>query len=211
MSDAGVDSWVLACGLDFLVGESPADRICRFIRSFNGVSLNNQPERLAQLTARGVDRGSIQASKWFTNCGTSALGFLAAACGTVACAREVHPQLGAESVNGTSIGWLYQIAGDCGVAINYKLNSYIPKGSLVSYAHGQHVEWVLEDSDVIIDHGGGGRARNAITVGRGDIRSSLGRPLTEVFNFSAILPASPEPATGELERVLTPGVNAEAG
>ena len=190
-------------GLDILTGESNEDRVCRFLRALNGVSLTNRVEVLKALVNRTVSPMSLREWEWQTNCAESAIGILAAACCTTDMARVYHPLLMTPGVNGTSISRVFQMARDLGLARSYKHGDPLPRrGSLVAFAAGAHVEWVLSDPDPatgIADHGGGGRASNALTVGRGDIRSSWGRPLTDIFDFVSTLPASPDAASGELD------------
>lgn len=193
--------------LMLFAGESRADRLCRFVRSVAALpcSLTSNVEVLKALVRRGVTPENLRSWEWRTNCAESAIGFIAACCATVDCARDVHHLLAAPSVIGTSIARVYQLGEELGVMSVYTGPESIRRGCLVSYAHGQHVEWVLSDVDPVTgmaDHGGGGRADNAITVGRGDVRSSLGRPATEVFAFALVLPESPYLATGELDTVL---------
>ena len=190
-------------GLDILTGESPEDRLCRFVRTLNGVSLSNRVDVLKALVGRDVDPETLRAWQWQTNCATSALGVIAAACGSIEVAAALHALLGMTSKIGTSPTWLFAIGNALGVCFEYTNGRPIPKGALVAYANGDHFEWILSDmgADGIADHGGGGRANNAITVGRGDCRTSWGRKITHVFLFASKLPGSPEAATGELERV----------
>lgn len=199
-----IQTWVP--GLTILTGESREDRLARWLRTCNGVSLSNRVEVLKALIRRNVDPESLLSWEWETDCATTALGFLAAGCVTPE--AMFHKLLQTVSVNGTSIAWIFQMGRELGVVRNYTPGSMLPlKGNLVAYAHGAHVEWILGDVDPttgIADHGGGGRANNAITVGRGDIRTSANRPLTEIYDFISLWPSSPEAASGELDRVWVP-------
>lgn len=189
--------------LPILEGEAKEDRLCRFVRLFNEVSLDNQAYLLEELVCRGVDTPSSQSWLWRTNCGTSALGFLAACCGNLENSKDFHPLLAMPSKIGTSPNWLFRMGHDLSLVEPYH-GGPIYKGQLVTYSSGDHFEWVLSDMSPmtgIAVHGGGGRPHNEITVGQGDIRTSLGRRITHVFNFVKNLPESPDPAVGEVERV----------
>lgn len=169
--------------------ESVEDRIIRFLTVFDGVSLSNKVEWLKQLTGRGVDPKGLNAHTWKTNCATSALGFIAAACTDVSIAKELHPLLGMSSKIGTSITWIYKIGAATKTIRKYKTGMTLPRVCLASYAGGDHVEWILSepDSNGIADHGGGGRANNAITVGKGDVFASMGRKLTDILDIVPLI------------------------
>lgn len=190
-------------GLDILTGESVEGRLCRFVRTLAGVSLSARVDVLKALIGRGVDPDSLRAWQWQTNCATSALGVIAAACGSLEAAAALHPLLAMPSKIGTSPMWIFEIARALGICREYK-GGPIAKGALVAYASGDHFEWILSDmdpTDGIADHGGGGRGNNAITVGRGDCRTSWRRAVTHVFDFASKLPPSPDAASGELDAV----------
>jgi len=157
-----------------------------------GASLHARRDELTGLVARGVDEPewANQVVTWRTNCATSALGFLAAVCGDVGSARACHRLLAERSVNGMSMAWLMQIG--------YDLHAWIPAeqwtpraGDLLHYGtpgrNDDHVEWCLSEPVALVaDHGGGGRADNAITVEHGPIVSPLGRPLRAYLNLDAL-------------------------
>lgn len=189
-------------GLDILTGESPEDRIARFLRTLNGVSLSNRADVLIALVNRTVSPMSLREWEWYSNCAESAIGIVTAACATLEFAASVHPELVAPGRNGQSISRIYQMGRDLKIVRSYKPGDPLPrKGNLLGFAHGYHVEWVLSDPDAngVADHGGGGRANNAITVGHGNILKSGQNPLTEIFDFCSVLPPSPDAASGELE------------
>ncbi len=152
-------------------GESPGDRLARIVAHYAGCSLGTRQDELAALVGRGVCDSSIVA--WKTNCASFALGVLAAA----GCP---HPILQKPTLIGHAFSDL--------VAIGYALGAWRPWASSGSITVGaalwyettpaagdDHVEFYLSPDGPT--HGGGGRADNAITVGKGAVDLSWGRPV----------------------------------
>jgi hypothetical protein len=153
----------------YRAGESPGDRIARIVRLYEGCSADgNGALRLAALVGRGVnDQSFVQVR---SNCATFALGVLA-------CAGVVSPELQEETKIGAAFSDL--------VAIGYRFAAWevpssdveIPVGAALWYridgTNDDHVEFQLDGGQ----HGGGGRAGNAVTVETGPVMLSVGRPL----------------------------------
>jgi len=161
-------------------GESPGDRIARILREFVGSSLKTRKDDLGRLVARGVDKpDAVVGIK--TNCGTSALGVMALA------GVKDH-LLNTKYQSGMAISWLRTIGQHTGALHKYKKGDHIKPGSLLRYntagKNDDHVEWLLSEIDAQgnADHGGGGRADNAITEAHGNVLSSFGRPLVEYWD-----------------------------
>ena len=175
--------------LTIQANESVEDRLVRFIHTFDNVSLSNKADWLNQLVGRGVDPKGLNAYLWRTNCATTALGFIAAACIDKSAATDLHPLLTTMSKIGTSISWIYKIGSATRTMKVYRPGMKLPRVCLVGYSTGAHVEWILSDTDSngIAEHGGGGRANNAITVGKGNVLTSMGRRITEVFDFVPLI------------------------
>jgi lysozyme len=158
-------------------GEKPADRIVRLVKSYVGCSLTNRRTDLGNLVGRGVDNPESVVTI-STNCATSALGIMAAA-------GVRDPLLNKPYVSGMAIAWVRQIGINTGALTKYVKGQNPPVGALMHYntpgTNDDHVEWLLGPVDASgnADHGGGGRANNAITQGTGPVLSSLGRPLIE--------------------------------
>jgi hypothetical protein len=189
--------------------ESARDRLCRLVRFAAGWSLSNGRDKLSALVGRGVDAPGI-AVAWKTNCGTTALGFVALACGTVVAARAVHALLATPSQIGKAIAWLSRIGDDRGAWVTYSATGPQPRaGDLLWYWNhptqtkpdgstetkfDDHVEWALSDVEDsgAADHGGGGRPNNEITVARGDVRTNAGRALRKFLDLDklGIVPAA---------------------
>ena len=83
-----------SCFADIVADETPRQRLVRWVMKLSGVSLTNRLPELQGIICRGVDPVSLQSWAWKTNCATSALGFLAAICGSVDEAIDCHPLLG---------------------------------------------------------------------------------------------------------------------
>jgi hypothetical protein len=197
-------------------GESARDRLVRLVRFAAGQSwsLSNSKDKLAALVSRGVDEPVDYAVLWKTNCGTSALGFLALTAGTVDAATAIHSLLGTKSANGKSLMWMQKIGDDAGAWVKYTgASGPQPKaGDLMWYWNhpkktndageevtvwDDHVEWCLAapDGDSKADHGGGGRSDNAITVGNGDIRTNAARGMRQFLDLDKlnITPVATQP------------------
>lgn len=177
-------------------GESAADRLIRIIRSYVGCSLLVRRADLGALVARGVDNPESVVTI-ATNCGTTALGFMALA-------GVQHPLLLKPYVSGMAISWLRTIGTDLGALQTYSASNPPPPGALVRYniagTNDDHVEWIMGPISAagVCDHAGGGRANNAITEGVGPVLSSWGRPLVEWWDPAKlgieVLPAVVAPA-----------------
>jgi len=158
-------------------GEQPVDRIVRLVKSYVGCSLSNRRADLGALVARGVDNPESVVTI-STNCATSALGIMAAAGVRDAILNKPYQ-------SGMAVSWVRQIGINTGALVKFDGKTMPKRGALMRYntpgTNNDHVEWCLSDVDASgnADHGGGGRANNAITEGTGNVLSSLGRPLQE--------------------------------
>lgn len=175
---------------------NPSQNIINFVKlaANEKWSLSYNRPKLMSLVGRGVDGDlAIQSVQWKTNCATSALGFIAAACGSVAKAKTVHPSLAAQSKIGTAVGVLVSIARDTLSMHTPTSIKSIKPGSLLWYGtqgkNDDHFEWVLSpiDDQNHAEHGGGGRPDNAITVSKGDISTSYGRPIKKYIDVDEML------------------------
>lgn len=149
-------------------GESAAARICRIVRSYAGCSLSHDRERLAALVGRGVDDASVVT--WRTNCLTFSLGVLAAAgCPDLVLRKPLR--------NGREGEVIAAIAEAHGGWLDPQKEGPPVPGSLIWYEiageNDDHYEWELDGGE----HGGGGRTDNEITIERGPVTLSLGRPI----------------------------------
>lgn len=180
---------------DLQPDETPRQRLIRWVKSMNGCSLSNRLTDLQGLVCRGVDDVSLGSWQWKTNCATSALGFLAAICGSVQAAGQCHPNLSKRSLIGTSMSWIMQIGYDLNAMVPYKGKSgpQPQPGDLLHYAilgtGDDHVEFLLGEPDPITGAavtGGGGRPNNAITFGNGNAFASWSRPLQGFLNLDAL-------------------------
>jgi len=160
-----------------LANESPADRIVRLVKSHVGCNLSTRRDELGKLVARGVDDPNAVVTV-STNCATSALGIMAEA-------GVRDPILNKKYVSGMAVSWVRQIGINTGALVKFDGKTMPKRGALMRYntpgTNNDHVEWCLSDVDAngIADHGGGGRANNAITEGTGNVLTSLGRPMQE--------------------------------
>lgn len=159
-------------------GERAGERIIRIVKKYVGCSLSKRKDELGKLVARGVDNPNVVVGIT-TNCGTSALGIMAAA-------GVKHDLLSKKYESGAAIMWLRQIGQDLGALNRFKSDGPMPPpGSLLRYntagCNDDHVEWLMSSIDEkgYADHAGGGRGGNAITFEHGMVLKSLGRPLVE--------------------------------
>ena len=176
-------------------GETAGEHCARVVRALDGVSLDEHRDHLAQLFyANEPDeaRAALVAS-WETNCASSARAILALA--------GVEPT-NAAIMSPLRVGAAMALLRDgcrAGLVPGAPWSSAQP-GWLAVYWSGvgndAHVEWILSTPDAIgvADHGGGGRARNAITCEHGSILASRGRPLHELYDPALI---ATNPATGD--------------
>jgi hypothetical protein len=154
-----------------------------------GCSLDHEPEKLAQLfevnesdpaTARRV-------STYATNCGTSMRCIMAlAGCDHPLVTRPYTVQM--------AVAWCLTAAREKGALLPASRWRDAGPGWGAHYAtagrNADHVEWIraAPDAQGVALHGGGGRARNAITIaGPNDIRWSSGRPLRGVIDPDLLL------------------------
>jgi hypothetical protein len=190
--------WLLALQAR-AAGESPGAHIARIVRGVAGCSLDHEPEKLAQLfevnesdpaTARRV-------STYATNCGTSMRCIMAlAGCDHPLVTRPYTVQM--------AVAWCLTAAREKGALTTHR--SMIPQSVWTKLGPGwglhyyglrpndDHVEWCLErpDSHGIALHGGGGRARNAITLaGPNSLLWSSGRPLRGIIDPDLLLRPAP--------------------
>lgn len=182
---------------------TPSQNIIRFLRQADEErwSLSNNKDKLTSLISRGVDGPYAKyVVGWKTNCATSALGFIAAACETVDNLKSVHPLLAEKSEMGTSVSRLVKIAQDKMALGSPNDPSKIKPGCLLWYCtpgkNDDHFEWLLSDIDIHghAEHAGGGRADNAITVASGNVLTSFGRPLHKYIDVDYMLKDLPKPA-----------------
>ena len=143
-----------SCFADIVADETPRQRLVRWVMKLSGVSLTNRLPELQGLICRGVDPVSLQSWAWKTNCATSALGFLAAICGSVDEAVACHPLLGKVSPIGMSMPWIFQIGHDLNAMIPYTKDGQQPQpGDLLHYGvvsqNIDHVEWMLGSPDAV--------------------------------------------------------------
>jgi len=164
-------------------GELPGDKIIRLVKSYDGISLKHDRDRLGKLVARGVDQPEDVVTV-HTNCGMFALGIWAEA-------GVASPVLDRKYVNGAAISWCVQIGIDLGALVKYTDGGLKPKrGALLHYKtpgeNDDHVEFLLSDIDAHWNamHGGGGRADNAITVTKapGVVLWNNGRKLLQFWD-----------------------------
>ena len=182
-----------SCFADIVADETPRQRLVRWVMKLSGVSLTNRLPELQGLICRGVDPVSLQSWAWKTNCATSALGFLAAICGSVDEAVACHPLLGKVSPIGMSMPWIFQIGHDLNAMIPYTKDGQQPQpGDLLHYGvvsqNVDHVEWMLGSPDAtgMANTGGGGRPNNAITNGQSYLYASWSRPLQHFLDLDKL-------------------------
>ena len=184
-----------SCFADIVADETPRQRLVRWVMKLSGVSLTNRLPELQGLICRGVDPVSLQSWAWKTNCATSALGFLAAICGSVDEAVACHPLLGKVSPIGMSMPWVMQLGYDTGAITKFtgKSGPQPKPGDLLHYAilgsNDDHVEFLLGDADPVTGAaitGGGGRPNNAITNGQSYLYASWSRPLQHFLDLDKL-------------------------
>lgn len=171
-----------------LPGETAGQKITRTVRLYAGCSLANRRTELGALVARGVDKPA-SVVEIHTNCGMFALGIFA----------EVgvkHDLLDKPYQDGEAIAWLRLIGKATGALTTYKgpHGPQPPVGSLLRYntagKNDDHVEFLLGPVDALghAEHGGGGRANNAISItpyalGEASLITwNFGRPLVEFWH-----------------------------
>jgi hypothetical protein len=166
--------------------------IVEIVKSYIGDSLIHNKEDLALLTARQVDDPN-QVVQITTNCGMFMLGVWWLA-------GVQHELLKRPYKTGMAIAWVRQIAIDLKALRTYPKDGPPVLGASMHYytpgSNNNHVEFLLEtpnDKHVAL-HGGGGRDKNAIATGTGDITWSYQttRKLMEWVDPEALLVGSPE-------------------
>lgn len=166
-------------------------RIRPLVLAFVGCSEKKDPLKLGELLARGVDDPK-QMIHVHTDCGTFMLGIWWAA-------GVNHPLLLQRYVDGKAIEWVRTIAAD-----KHALKRYPHDLSPIAAAglhyktrnkNNDHVEFLLGPLDHrgVAEHGGGGRADNAIEVATSTVLWSSGRPLIEWFDPVALFADAVEP------------------
>ena len=151
-------------------GETVGQRIARIARGYVGCSLHSRTPDLAALVGRGVnDETWVEV---MTNCAVFALGVLSAA--------------GVDCGPATKVGAAFSDL----VSMGYRLQAWqaskptggYPMGALAWYRldgkNDDHVEILLGPNAAgVLEHCGGGRPDNAVTLGQGTPELSAGRPL----------------------------------
>lgn len=190
-------------------GQSAGKRLWLTVVFFDGVSLKNHPDVLARL-AEVVEDHALAEIHRTTNCATSrrwqwALG----GCQQPWCrlpdevirAMANDPTLDAETraiAGAGPVAWDLKIARDMGALVvitsTAQYLALIDEGWTVHFcgaAGTDHIESIGSKPDPatgIALHGGGGRGDNAITVGTGDVRWSLGRPPRNAIDPTKLVP-----------------------
>jgi hypothetical protein len=160
---------LLAPSFPLVPGECAGDRIVRVVRYYAGASLSSRRPELAALIGRGIDDESMVALK--TNCATFACGVLyAAGCRFESLCRPIKI--------GMSFATLVDLGGRMGAWRDPAVAGPPKPGAVMWYeiagTDDDHAEFHLAPPD---EHGGGGRADNAITIGDSPEAMSWGRPM----------------------------------
>lgn len=187
--------------------ESNGDHIARVVRAIAGASLTTNSDRLVAIftcNESGSDAAEVAAFK--TNCGT----FMREVYCLVGCASSYIKRKYQVEM---AVAWDLAAARETGALIDGPQWQIVSAGWGMHYAtpgaNNDHMEFALSspDSKGFADHGGGGRANNAITVGHGDIRTSNGRPLLHVIDPDRMLGGSARSWTDALLKLgLAAGV-----
>lgn len=203
-----------------LPGESPGNHISRCVQSFNGVSLTSSVAKLdALFLVNETPQRASQIAAVQTNCATFARCIFALAGCASNYVLEPYPI-------GAGISLVLQAAQQMNCLISCASNpnwlSLLTPGCLMHYGtpnlNNDHVEFCLGVPDPLTGislHGGGGRPNNAITVGPGDIRTSLGRPMQHIIlpmnmAIAGSIISIPQPApTNTTPIVQTPSINTQ--
>lgn len=164
------------------------DLIAETARSFVGCSLKKRREELALLTSCGVD-DPARVVQIKTNCAMFARGVMKRV-------GVVHPILEAPYRDQRAVSDVLEIAKRHGALEPFREGTPIKRGSILHYStpgmNNDHIECAtLEDASEelgwSVRHCGGGRADNAITEARTDIRWSSGRRLQHVIDPDLLL------------------------
>ena len=166
-----------------LDNESPGAHVARIVRALDGLSLVSHADKLAELF--GVNEPSEArarlASQIRTNCATIMRCVWALAGCTDVLIVEPYQ-------SGLAVAWDLQAARELGALRPASEWESLGPGWGLHYAsvgqNNDHVEFCLTSPDGFgnAEHGGGGRAQNAITIERGYVRWSLGRPLVHIID-----------------------------
>lgn len=166
------------------------NNIVEIVKSYVGDSLLHNKEDLALLVARQIDDPN-QIVQVKTNCGIFTLGVWWAA-------GVQHELLTKKYKNGMAIAWVRQIAIDKKALRKYPQDGNPIAGAALHYytpgKNDNHIEHLLStpDTNMIAEHGGGGRTNNAITSSTSDIRTNYYRQLREWVDPVALLIGSPD-------------------
>ena len=180
-------------GLLLMQEDSNADRICRIVRGVVGLSLDNEPNRLADLflVTEPSRQSAVSASTLATNCGTT-MRAIYALCGCD------HPLVTCPIRIGMALSWVLTAAREKNALVPASSWRNAGPGWGLHYAtsgrNDDHVEWLMErpNANGVALHAGGGKPRNAITwAGPNDIRWSTGRPLVALIDPDKMLAPSP--------------------
>lgn len=178
-----------------LYSETTAEHICRIVRALDGVSLLAHREKLdALFSSCETESRARVVDTWETNCASSAGAIICLA--GKPCSDALLQPLAVGAA-------MTRLRSACRTALDGRDWRTVTPGCMLVYwstGNDAHVEWALSAPDVhgVAWHGGGGRPHCAITVGCGDIRTSWGRPLQEVYR--------PERLVTEEERRYLPGI-----
>ena len=164
--------------------ESPGNHIARIVRGVAGCSLDHDADKLAELflANESSPEQARRVSTFATNCGTSMRCIMAlAGCD--------HPLVTMPYKIGMAVAWVLTAAREKGALVSASRWRDAGPGWGLHYGtpgrNDDHVEWCLSrpDASGVALHGGGGRPRNAITIGGpNDIRWSSGRPLRALID-----------------------------
>lgn len=168
-----------------LPGETQGEHIARCVQAFNGVSLSQNVDKLnALFLVNETPQRAPQVATLQTNCATFARCIFALAGCTSNYVLEPYPI-------GAGISLVLEAAQQLGCLVPATTPNYLSMlgpGCLIHYGvpntNDDHVEFCLSVPDPVTGialHGGGGRPNNAVTVGTGDIRKSLGRPIQHII------------------------------
>jgi hypothetical protein len=187
-----------------VVGETSSMRIVRIMKSYEGCSLSARRADLAALVGRGIDDELVV--EWKTNCETFALGVLFAAgidlvelCIPLRNGREAEVL---DAIDKKFHAWRTAATSEsppAGALMHYRSSPYRTRAD-GSTIYDDHVEFMLEAPDLhgLSLHGGGGRENNEITIERGNIHFSAGKPLCRWLDPVALnLPDAAAPDTGD--------------
>lgn len=173
--------------------ESSGEHIARIVRGVAGCSLDHDADKLAALflVNESSPEQARRVSTYATNCGTSMRCIMAlAGCDHPLVTRPYTVQM--------AVSWCLTAAREKGALVPPSRWREAGPGWGAHYGtqgrNDDHVEWILSDVDAagVALHGGGGRPRNAITIGGpSSILWSSGRPLRHLIDPVALLRPAP--------------------